>query len=383
MKNKKIKICHIAHQLTGKADGVFTHLKMLFELLDKNKYENILLYSADIEEVNNYLFSIGIKVYNIPELNKKLPLKLFFKVFRILKYEKVDIIQPHLVKPYIFAGILNLFLKKKVVYNYHGIFIENDFYNWFEKKLLKLLHNVITTFNLVEVVIVPSLGSKNKLELETSLFKKIIIYSNGYYQSPTTSSIDTDLINTFKKLKQESFLAGIIGRVDAGKRIDIALKILQKLKQEKINVYFLFVGDGDLIQEMKKVSEKLNVSDRCSFTGYIENIKYYFSYFDLILFTSESEGFPLVIWEAMFNEVPIVSSDVGGIREILEEESCGLVYKFGDILKCVEIIKELYNDEDKRKQLGKNGKKAIFEKYNENKFIKFFENLYDGLSNER
>ena len=70
----------------------------------------------------------------------------------------------------------------------------------------------------------------------------------------------------------------------------------------------------------------MNLNQNVKMLGYIPNAKLYIKYFDLLLFTSDWEGLPLSVWEAMAAKVPIVSTDVGGVKEILEKEKCGLTY---------------------------------------------------------
>ncbi len=384
MTNRKIKICHIAHRLTGKSDGVFTHLKMLFKLLDKNQFEQILMYSGNEEIINSTVETFGVKVYNIPELNDKIPIRLFFKLLRILKEENVDIIHTHLVKPYIFAGLLNLFLKKKLIFNYHGIFINSDFYNSFEKIILNLFHKLILNLKLVDIWIFPSKLLQEKVTNEISYNSLSEFYYNGYeiYKN-NSAEFDKYFIEQLNQIKSKYFLIGVIGRVDHYKRIDIALTILKKLIELKINAFVAVVGDGDLLDKMKIEANRLGIADRVKFFGFVSDVGNYFIYFDLILITSEAEGFPMVIWEAMYNGVPVVSSDVGGIKEILESENCGIVYPFGDVEKCAGIITDLYYNREKLKQMGENGKKAILERYNEKQFKKFFEKLYTDLVYEK
>lgn len=384
MTNKKIKICHIAHRLTGKSDGVFTHLKMLFELLDRNRFEQILMYSGNEEIINSTAETFGVKVYNIPELNKKIPIALFFKLLKILKEENIDIIHTHLVKPYIFAGLLNLFLNKKLIFNYHGIFINSDFYNSFEKVILNLFHKIILKLKLVDLWIFPSKFLQEKVINEIDYKYHSKFYYNGFdINKNKSAALDEYFIEQLNQIKSKFFLIGIVGRVDHFKRIDIALIILKKLIEIKINAFVVILGDGDLLDRMKIEANRMGIADRINFYGFVPDIVNYLNYFDLILLTSEAEGFPMIIWEAMYNGVPVVSSDVGGIKEILEGENCGIVYPFGDVQKCVEIISDLYYDREKLRQMGENGRKAILEKYNEKQFKKFFEKLYIDLVYEK
>lgn len=384
---EKIKICHIAHKLTGKSDGVWTHLKMLFELLEKDRFEQILMYSGNEENINMYAKSVGIKVYNIQELNKKIPVKLFFNMLNTLKKENVDIIHTHLVKPYIFAGLINLFLGKKLIFNYQGIFLSRFYYSRIENALIKLLHNIIQFINNGRDVlaIAPSKNSAKELIENGIRFNKILHYYNGFRISCVRNDIliDKNVVNFIEELKKKYFLICIVARHEKQKRLDIALEVLNKLINEKLNVFFVFIGDGPQFIEIQNLAQKIGVRERSHFIEYLNNLPYYLHLFDLMLFTSEWEGFPLTIWEAMYYGVPILSSDVGGIKEILEQESCGIVYPFGDVDKCVEIIKELYFNNEKLKLLGENGRRAILTKYNEKQFKEFFVNLYTELVNEK
>jgi len=380
--NKKIKICHIAHRLTGKSDGVFTHLKMLFELLDKDRFEQILMYSGNEKNINSYAETIGVKVYNIPELNKKIPLKLFPKMLFYLKKEKVDIIHTHLVKPYIFSGLVNLFLNKKLIFNYHGIFLSKKYYSKIERIILRFLLNTLKLNKNNKLAIAPSKISANELEMEYKGFKKILYYYNGFKVN-MNNQVDQETLNLIKKNKKDYFLIGVIARHEKQKRLDITLNVLKKLIENRLNVFFFFIGDGPQFNETKNYAKEIGVTEKCCFIEYLNNLPRYLYLFDLILFTSEWEGFPLTIWEAMYNEVPIVSSDVGGIKEIFESENCGITYPFADVNKCVNIISDLYFNREKLNELGKNGRRAIIEKYNEKNFKEFFVQLYTEILNEK
>ena len=91
---------------------------------------------------------------------------------------------------------------------------------------------------------------------------------------------------------------------------------------------------------------------------------------------------PLTMWEAMANEVPDVAPDVGGFKEILEENECGLIYEPGNLDEAENKLLKLLEDEQFRKTLGKNGRAAIESKYTEKRFIQQIENIYSSLMSE-
>lgn len=373
----KIKICHICDRITGQSDGVYTHLMMLLNNIDKNRFEQIVIFQGG-EIVENELKKNNNNRFIVPELKKRFSIKGFIKIYKILKNEEVDIIQAHLIKPYILTGLMNIFLKKKLIFNYNGLFLSSVYHNPLERLVLQIIHFTIVFSRSVQIAIVPSQNSKIILDAETKIFPRVDIYYNGF-SSSLTNITDKTIINKLQELKKEYFVVGIVARIEIQKRIDSALTILKELKRLDKNVFFVFIGDGPLEKEMIQLSNVLGIMDRLQFWGYVESAKSYLKYFDTILFTSDWEGFPLTIWEAMAAGVPIISSDVGGIKEILEKEKCGLIYPKGDLDKAIKSIIELMDNNNYKTELGENGKKAIETTYNLEHFVHFFDDLYSNL----
>ncbi|MCX6167727.1 MAG: glycosyltransferase [Ignavibacteriales bacterium] len=374
---EKIKVCHICDRITGKADGVFSHLLMLLNNIDKNKYEQIVIYQGG-EVVEQELNKMGIKVFVVSGLRNRLSIDALVKIYKILRSENVDIIHAHLIKPYILAGLINIFLKKKFIFNYHGLFINSVYHNRLDKLILKVLHRLICLFRAVDIVVVPSRKSMQLLEDETRLFPKVEVYYNGYDCQKQVSP-DPGIIKDLITMKAKFFLIGIIARLEVQKRIDLSLLMLKELVQKGNSVFFIYFGDGPLEEDIKLYAKALDVDNNCKFYGFIKNAKNYFKYLDTILFTSDWEGLPLTYWEAMANSVPVISTDVGGAREILIDNNCGIVYPRGDIEGGVKAIELVIKNETFRRELGENGKLATQSKYNLHAFKTFFENLYNQL----
>jgi glycosyltransferase involved in cell wall biosynthesis len=270
-------------------------------------------------------------------------------------------------------------LRKKMIFNFHGLFIENLYNTEMEKFIYRQIHKIISYFNSVELAIVPSNSSKKILIDETGLFKTIKVYYNGY-DGEIADKTDQEIVDYFLELKKTFFLIGIIGRIDIQKRIDIAFEIARKIIKYRNDICFVFVGNGDLDKEMAQKLERMNLGNNAKMLGYVPNAKLYIKYFNLVLFTSDWEGFPLSIWESMAAGVPIVSTDVGGVREILEKEDCGIIYPRRNVDAGVEAILLLLNDNEKLKKMGERGAYAIQSKYNSKSFADFFNNLYSSLA---
>ncbi|GAB4295907.1 MAG: glycosyltransferase [Ignavibacteriaceae bacterium] len=372
---KKLTVLHFVNLITGKSDGIFTHLLMIIRGVNRDKINIIIAYQGN-DIVDRVLRDEGIEYYHIPSLKDKIPLRAFPSLYKLIKLKQVDIIHSHNVKPYLIAGLVNILCRLRHIYNYNGVFISDEYYNFFERIILKFNHRLINIFNSVDVVICPSKLSMAILK-DTSKFNcDIISYYNGCTVENPNNYFEAEFVEKLKRIGSKFKIIGVIGRLEKQKNPGFALRIARELINRDPSIYFIFCGDGELKNEMILLSAKLNIEKNVLFTDYVKNVRYYFKFFHCLLFTSDWEGFPLTIWEAMAEGVPVVAQNVGGISEILKEEKCGLVYQHGNINEAVNYLLTLIKNDAYKKELGQKGKNLIREKYNAEQFYSFINNLY-------
>ncbi len=371
---KKIRICHFTNHITGRSDGVYTHLMMLFKYLDKSTYEQFLVFQGD-EKIENEVQALGVKVIVIPTIDNKFPINCLIQFLRFVKFYKIDIIQAHYLKPYIIGAIANIVLRKKMIFNYHGLFINNLYNNYFEKLAYRFFHSLSVLLGSVNLALAESLANKENLLRETKSFPEIRVYYNGF-DPDMGDTIDINIVNHLTKLKEIYFIVGIIARIEIQKRIDISLNIAKTVVSKFPKTFFIYFGDGPDLYNMKKKIQALGLGKNVEFMDYIPGAKAYIKFFDILLFTSDWEGLPLSLWEAMANGVPIASTDVGGIKEIVEGEKCGIIFPKSSINEGAAVIEEFILNKELKSNLGKNGFEAIRNKYTLSAFIKTMETIY-------
>lgn len=139
------------------------------------------------------------------------------------------------------------------------------------------------------------------------------------------------------------------------KRIHLILETLKNFQE--VQIRWIHFGDGILLKDIKRKAENLNnrMNLKCEFMGYTEKesiMQYYNSYhIDLFLNVSYSEGIPVAIMEAMSFGIPIVATDVGGVKEIVENEKSGwLIHRDRVICDLENTIKIYLNLEEKDKE---------------------------------
>ena len=115
------------------------------------------------------------------------------------------------------------------------------------------------------------------------------------------------------------------------------------------------------------------------FLGYRDDIEELIQTFDLAVFPSLWEGLPLAILEVMACGKPVVATDVGGNRQLLEEGNCGLIVPVAQTEPLAEAILSLLRNQNLAKEMGQRAKKLVYEKYDSKIMVKRIENLYEKL----
>ena len=123
----------------------------------------------------------------------------------------------------------------------------------------------------------------------------------------------------------------------------------------------------------------LNLRKKILFLGMQQNVKGLLENSDIFLFTSKSEGGPIVIWEAMSMKLPIVTTKVGGTEEYIKNGYNGYLCRIGDHKEIANKILKLINDTDTRKKFGIRSRKIV-EQFLDSKVIgKKYQKIYESV----
>ncbi|GAI02580.1 unnamed protein product, partial [marine sediment metagenome] len=140
------------------------------------------------------------------------------------------------------------------------------------------------------------------------------------------------------------------------------------------------VGDGPLKQELKAKIQDLGLEDRVYLIGVCKDIPTLLSQADALVLSSVWEGLPNVILEAMAAGLPIVATDIGGVRELVSDGENGFLVPCQEPMLLAEAMMHLMAiTEQKRTEMGKRGRTIVKKKYNINIIVKKWEALYEEV----
>jgi glycosyltransferase involved in cell wall biosynthesis len=190
-------------------------------------------------------------------------------------------------------------------------------------------------------------------------------------------------------------LIGIIGRLVPIKNHRTFLKAASIfISQNKhLAVKFLIVGDGELRNELQQYAIDLGIDDKVLFVGWEKDIKIVYADLDILALTSLNEGTPVSIIEAMAASVPVITTRVGGIKDLLgeqEEKVCypngfsacqrGVVCLKNDATAFAAGLQFLLENENKNAARTKMARNYVIQNYSEDRVIREIETLYERLT---
>ncbi len=182
----------------------------------------------------------------------------------------------------------------------------------------------------------------------------------------------------------DNILVGLISRLDPLKGQETLIQAAREVLAKFPKTRFLLAGEPkdkmpDYLHQLKFMVKSAGLDAFFIFTGYYSNTIELTAALDISVLPSFSEGFGRTNLEAMALSKPVVSTNIGGIPEVVEDGLSGFLIPPNDPSKLAQKLMELIADKDKRKNMGQQGYKIVTQKFDLNQQIKKVEALYEEL----
>jgi glycosyltransferase involved in cell wall biosynthesis len=171
------------------------------------------------------------------------------------------------------------------------------------------------------------------------------------------------------------------GRLVPQKRQDRFIRLISRLRcATAIPVEGIIVGDGPLHESLQREAEKLHLTpDHLIFRGLAKEMGSVYREADLFVLTSDWEGTPNVVLEAMASGVPVIATNVGGIRDVIEDGISGILVNAKEEDELFVRVKQLVEDPSRRYSIAESGRRRVEAEFSYRKLPEYLESLHHFL----
>ncbi|MEE9372125.1 MAG: glycosyltransferase family 4 protein [Saprospiraceae bacterium] len=332
-----LKVLHISSAITWR--GGENQIRLLLNGL-KGKCDNILFcpfesplsqrIRNDVAQVIQFRKTAGISI------------SLSFKIKKLCDNQKINIVHVHDSHAHNYAvGAALLGSKSSIIVTRRVDFIPS----WIS--LYKYNHNSV----------------KKVVSVSENIYN--VLRKRGVDKRRLTtiySAIDLAQKDKRKDLKKilniepQRKVIGFVGALVKHKDPITFIKMVHLLINEKCNYHFILVGNhGEYSEEVKKYIQKFRLGENISYLGFVVNMEEVWSTLDVLVITSKMEGLGSVALEAFNSKTAVVSTDAGGLIEIIKHNKNGLVSPVGDELSLKNNVKKILGDDALKSKLVNQG----------------------------
>jgi glycosyltransferase involved in cell wall biosynthesis len=177
----------------------------------------------------------------------------------------------------------------------------------------------------------------------------------------------------------DRFLIAWLGRMTPIKRPEDLLHAFALLLERASDVELALVGDGPLRPALAELADELGIGDRCHFVGYREDVASMYAAADVVALTSANEGTPVSVIEALAAGRPVVSTDVGGVRDVVRDGQDGFLVEPGDVAGFAAALARLALDRGRAEELGAAARERVQRRYSVPRLLDDVDRLYRSL----
>ena len=389
--NKKLNILFITDHGGCLGGAENSMLILVKNLIDKGYNVNCLMsgkgefYSA-LKDDGAYC-----KIFKMPTIERtKNPfililwfLYLFFFgfIFAIwCKFRKIDIIHVNKTPSVFYGAVISWFSFIPLVWHVRNY---NKNFGFVGKMLYKAVDAIICISNHIAAPYIDFFGDK-----------RVHVVYNGVCIEPLKKvSLKSAFLREELKIKDNSFIAGMLTRITPFKKIEVFLEAMSIIRKKQVDAPIHGVVIGDCVtakdkqmstdvlykENIMKLYDDLNLKDQLTFMGYKNGPEKYLADFDVLVLPSHNEPFGRVLIEAMALGVPVIGADSGAVPEIIDDGEDGFLVPLDAPDSLAEAIFNLYNHTLLRKRIEKAGWEKVNKKFSAKVYSENIEKIYNKV----
>ena len=362
---KKVRVLEIIDHLDlAGAQGVVTHL---VRAIDRSRFDVsvVCLFSTTETPLAKNLIKEGFSVHFLSKKKGFDPI-ILLRIDRLIRRFKPDVVHTHL-------GTLKYSLPSMVfrripfkVHTLHALARYETEYPMINKLAFKAGVYPVAIADEVKKSIEELYGITDCCSIPNGIPVK-------EYEEP---DIDRAEWRRCEGIDQDAFVFVNVGRLCKHKNQQLLIRAFAETVNRGKNAVLLIAGDGDCLGRLKKTAKEHSVSEKIYFLGVRNDVKELLGAADVFVLSSELEGNPLCVMEAMAAGLPVISTEVGGVSQLIEDGRSGMLVKKGDLRALSDAMRTLMTDNFLRARIKDYSRKRALEKFDSCIMARSYEKLF-------
>jgi len=379
-----IRVCRIIGRLN--IGGPAIHAILLTRGLRARGYETLLVAGREGPRegsLRDLAVQKGVEPLFLPEMGREVrpgrDLVALFRLLRLFRQHKPEIVHTHTAK----AGALGRVAAKLagipiIIHTFHGHTFDGYFSRGMARVFLAIERRLAAVTTKILTV---SEGQRRALlRLRIGSPESVVVMPLGLELDGLLRS-DRRRGEIRRRLgaSAEAPLIGVIARLVTIKDLSTFLKAASALHRSRPDVRFLIVGDGELRSRLEQEAHALGLDESAHFLGWQRDLEPIYADLDLVALSSLNEGTPVSLIEGMASGLPVVATEVGGVPDLVEHGKTGLLVPPNDSEALSTAMETLLGDPERRREMGRLGREAVYPKYSDAALVDRMDRLYASL----
>ncbi len=364
--------------------GPAIHATLLAQRLDPARFTTTLVTGTEDASEGNYLALHGrqAEVDVIPDLGREIrPLRdvrTLRRLMAVIRRVRPHVVHTHTAKAGAVGRLAAILTGVPViVHTFHGHVLRGYFspaktavYRTIERGLARRTHRLLTVTDRVR--------------------DELIALGVGRADQYTTVPLGFDLAPLVQAERRrgelraelglgDAPLVGIVARLVPIKAHEVFLAAAARIHAARPAARFLVIGDGERRQALEQQVDALGLRAVTYFLGWRADLDRLYADLDVVVLTSRNEGSPVALIEAMAAGVPVVSTAVGGVADVVADGTSGLLAAMDDDEAVARHVLTLLGDPDRAAAMGRHGRARVVATYSADRLVADIEALYSDL----
>lgn len=332
------------------------HLPFL-KMFKENGWETSVCARNDFEGDTEPVIPNCDNYYDIPferfpiNLNN---LKAYKKIKKLISENNYNIVHCHTPTGGLVARLASMKFRKKgvkVIYTAHGFHFYKGapFINW----LLYFPVEWICSFFTDTLI---TINKEDYIFAQKHMHAREVKYVPGVgVRTDRLDKTKTEKMRAELQIPEDAVVIISVGELNKNKNHELIIRAISKME----NVYYIVAGKGELSDYLQNLINELNASDRIKLLGYRQDVGALIKISDIFAFPSYREGLPVSVMEAMYLGLPVVASDIRGVRDLIENGKNGFLCNPFDSASFCEKISLLAEDKKSCEEMGRANKEKV------------------------